>query len=439
MPLPEHQPCCNCTPYSCSGVLHGNEGEITLSPKKGTVGTLIEVTGTDFAKRADLTFKYDTYVVPVESGTKKTSNLGGFISTIHVPESTAGPHTVTAITGGTQVSATFSVKPEIIISPTSGEAGTRVTIAGTGFGSRTAVGIWFHNTQVAIATTNAAGSFTLSFKVPSLNAGLYDVDAEGENNVAKAKFTVVVPPAQPAPAPAPAPAPSAPQAIISISAKEGYVGQGLASSGAGFKAGGLIAIEYDGQTVATTKADSNGLFAAGFVIPVSKHGQHTINAGDGINAVEVKFTVESTPPPIPTLLSPQPGDKLQAPITFYWADVTDESIPVTYELQIATGKEFARDSIIIEGKGLSETEYTITKSDQSKLVRTKAPYYWRVRAIDAASNEGNWSSQGLFYVPATFPAWALYSLITLGLIIFFVLGYFLWRANLFRRGIITSG
>lgn len=291
------------------------KGEIVLLPKKGTVGTPIEVTGADFTKRADLTFKYDTYVVPVESGNKKTSNLGSFISTIQVPESTAGPHTVTAMTGGTQVSATFSVKPEIIISPTSGEGGTRVAIAGTGFGSRTAVEIWFHNTQMAIATTNAAGSFTLSFKVPSLNAGRYDVAAEGENNVAKVEFTIAVPPTV-TPTPSPAPAPPASQAIISISVKEGYVGQGLASSGAGFKAGGLIVIEYDGQTVATTKADSNGLFAASFVIPVSKHGQHTIKAGDGTNAVEVKFTVEATPPPMPTLLSPQPGDKLQAPITF---------------------------------------------------------------------------------------------------------------------------
>lgn len=409
------------------------KGEITLLPKKGTVGALIEVTGTDFAKRADLTFKYDTYVVPVESGNKKTSSLGGFISTIQVPESTAGPHTVTAITGGTQVSTTFSVKPEIVISPTSGEAGTRATIEGTGFGSRTAVEIWFHNTQVAIATTNAAGSFSVSFKVPSLNAGLYDVDAEGENNVAKAKFTVVVPPAQPAPAPAPAPAPSAPQAIISISAKEGYVGQGLVCSGTGFKAGGLIAIEYDDQTVATTNADSNGLFAASFVIPVSKYGQHTIKAVDGTNAVEVKFTVESTPPPIPTLLSPQLGEKLQAPITFYWTDVTDKSMPVTYELQIATSKGFSRDSIIIEKEKLTKTEYTITMEDQQRLVRGKASYYWRVRAIDAASNEGNWSSQGLFYVPAAFPAWAIYTLLVLGIILLFVFGYFLWRTNLFRR------
>ena len=406
-------------------------GEISISPKRGTVGTLIEITGTDFPKSTGLTFRYDDYAVPVDSGNKKTSSLGGFISIITVPDSTAGPHTVGAIASNIQVSTTFTVNPEILLSSTSGEADKRVTVTGTGFSSKSNIDIWFHNVQVAVATTNTAGKFSISFKVPSLNAGLYTIDAEGLNNIAKAKFTVVVPSAQPAPSPAPSP--TAPKAIVSTSATGGYVGQTMVASGASFKAGGIVAIKYDGQTITTTSADSNGLFAASFVIPASKYGEHIITADDGTNAVEVKFTVEAIPPPIPTLLSPEPGDKLQAPITFYWTGVTDNSRPVSYEFQIATNKEFSRDSIIIEKEELVKTEYTITRADQSKLVRTKAPYYWRVRAIDAASNEGNWTGQSTFYVPTAFPGWALFTLIALGIIILLVLGYLLSRTNLFRR------
>ncbi len=408
------------------------EGEISITPQKGTVGTLVEITGADFPKRADLTFRYDDYVVPVDSGNKKTSSLGGFISVIEVPESTAGPHTVGVIASGTEVSTTFTVKPEITLSAASGEANTRVTLRGTGFSGRTDIDIWFHNTQVAVATTNAAGNFSLSFKVPDFDAGLYTVDAEGANNMAKAKFSIVSPSAPPAPSPVPVISIS--KAVISISATGGHVGQAMVASGASFKAGGVIAIKYDGQTVTTTNADSNGLFAASFIIPSSKYGEHTITADDGTNTVETKFTVESMPPPIPTLLSPEPGDKLQAPITFYWTGVTDDSQPVTYDLQIANGKIFTGDSIIIEKKGLTKTEYTITRADQLKLVRTKAPYYWRVKAVDGASNEGDWASQDMFYVPPAFPGWAWFAIIACGLIIIFALGYLLWRTNLFGKG-----
>jgi len=407
------------------------KGEISISPRRGPVGTPVEVTGTDFPQSTSLTFKYDDYVLPVDSGNKKTSSLGGFFSVLVVPDCTAGPHTIVAIASDAQVSTTFTVKPEITLSSTSGEVNSRITVKGTGFSGRTNIDIWFHNVQVAIALTNALGSFSISFKAPNLDAGLYTINAEGLNNIVKTKFTILAPPVQPTPSPAPAP--SAPQAIVSISAREGYVGQGLVISGAAFKAGGLIAIDYDGQTVTTTNADNNGLFAASFVIPASKYGEHTVKASDGASTVEIKFTVESTPPPIPTLLSPELGDKLQAPITFYWTGVTDKSMPVAYDLQIATRKEFSRDSIIIEKEGLSQAEYTITSEDQQKLVETGKPYYWRVRAVDGASNEGNWTSQGMFYVPAAFPGWALYTLIVLGLILLFVLGYLSWRINLFRR------
>ncbi|MBC8274399.1 MAG: hypothetical protein H8E40_05445 [Chloroflexi bacterium] len=59
---------------------------------------------------------------------------------------------------------------------------------------------------------------------------------------------------------------------------------------------------------------------------------------------------------------PEPGDKLQAPITFYWTGDTDDSWPVAYDLQIATDKEFSRDSIIIEKEDLAKTEYTIIRA-----------------------------------------------------------------------------
>ena len=43
------------------------------------------------------------------------------------------------------------------------------------------------------------------------------------------------------------------------------------------------------------------------------------------------------------------------------------------------------------------SEYTLTDYEKLAPAGQKA-YYWRVRAVDGASNEGEWSSVGLFYV-----------------------------------------
>ncbi|UCH00662.1 MAG: hypothetical protein JSU78_01450, partial [Deltaproteobacteria bacterium] len=58
----------------------------------------------------------------IESGDDETDGDGEFASIILIPESTAGVHTVTVIVDGTEVEAEFTVEPEIIIDPTSGEA-----------------------------------------------------------------------------------------------------------------------------------------------------------------------------------------------------------------------------------------------------------------------------------------------------------------------------
>ena len=57
----------------------------------------------------------------------------------------------------------------------------------------------------------------------------------------------------------------------------------------------------------------------------------------------------------------------------------------------------------------------------------------RVRAINAASNEGMWVGAGEFSVAAPFaiPDWALYTLMGLGGLFLFGLGYWLGRRTAF--------
>jgi hypothetical protein len=403
------------------------KGEISLSPQKGTVGTLVEISGTDFPSRAALTFKYDGTTVPIESGHKQTGSAGRFVTTIRIPESTAGSHKVSAMASGVEVSGIFIIKPEITITPTSGEANSLITVSGTGFGFKMQVTVWFHNIQLATITTSAMGSFSRSFNIPDLGAGSYTVEAEGEANLAKAKFTITVPPPPPPPVPTPAPAPTptpAPPPTISASATSVYVSQGVVISGTGFRAGGMIAIMYDDNIVAATTADGNGLFAASFMVPSSKYGAHTVTASDGTNTSELKFDVESTPPPVPTLLLPGMEAKVTVPISFNWRDVSDPSPPVTYTIQIATSPGFSAVSTVLEKTGLTKTEYSVTGQESLRFGTGEKPYYWRVRAIDGASNEGNWADPGIFYVASSgMPTWATITIAVIGALFLFGLGY----------------
>lgn len=112
-------------------------------------------------------------------------------------------------------------------------------------------------------------------------------------------------------------------------------------------------------------------------------------------------SMDSTPPSPPALLQPEMGAKAKAEAHFDWTEVTDPS-GVTYTLQIANGEEVfnseAAESYELEKTGLTLSEYTLAKSEKLQPVSKKRPLYWRVKAVDGASNESEWSNVGSFYV-----------------------------------------
>ncbi|MBU2536606.1 MAG: Ig-like domain-containing protein [Chloroflexi bacterium] len=407
-------------------------GEISLNPKKGPVDTLVKITGSKFITKKEITIKYDGNKIKIEDGDSKTDSNGKFASIICIPPSTAGIHTITASVDSSEVTAEFTVESDIVLSKQSGEAGTEVTASGTGFGRRKEVEIWFNdNIGVATATTSSTGSFTTKFNVPTgLGPGIKNVDAEDGSNTARTKFTVISPPP---PTTIPPIAPTLPHTSLSVSQSTGNIGTSLTLSGAGFKPNGTVTIKYDDKIIATATADASGIFTATFKVPPSKHGSHTITASDGTSAKEITFAVESVAPKTPPPLLPGMGVKVKSPISFDWKDVTDESSPVTYVLQIATDKDFKAGSILLEKTELAESEYILTEKEEPKLAGKRTPYYWRVRAIDAALNEGEWTSVSQFYVavPFALPSWALYTIIGVAAVLIFAIGYWIGRRTAF--------
>ncbi len=394
---------------------------ITISPTEGPVGTEVDIEGIGFDDKEDIDIEYDGDEIDIASGDDETDKKGKFELTIIIPESDAGDHTITVEVNKDEGEAEFTVEPEITISPTSGSIGDTVTVNGTGFSKTKDVTIYFNNVTMTLtsgtARTDSDGSFdNLKFNVPEIGAGRYDVEAEDTaDNTDTAVFTI--------------------ECTATINPTRGNVGTELAVSGTGFVPGRTATIKYDGTQVTTATVGTNGAFSATFNAPASTSGAHTVKVSDDINTKNLTFTMESTPPSTVYPLLPLMDSNLKG-WKFDWCgdaddptiEVTDDSLPVTYTLQIASDAGFT--TIVLQKTGLTESEYTVTTKEEKEALKPstkQAPYYWHLKAIDAASNETDWTGTGTFYVGFTWPNWATYTLIGLGGLLLLALVFWLGR------------
>jgi len=316
---------------------------------------------------------------------------------------------------GNSAVAEFMVIPSFTLEPTSGMVAETITASGHGLTKISIISIYFKDAEVAHAKTNEYGSFETIFKVPSMKSSTYEVKAEDEKgNAAKAMFTIVE---------------------ASLSQTTGNIGTPLIVSGAGFRISKVVTVKYDDREIAQATAGSGGSFSVAFNVPVSVSGEHVITVSDGNNTIQLIFTMESEPPVAPAPQLPETGVKATSPLRFDWTDVTDDSPPVTYALQIATSQDFTADSIVLERAGLNVSEYTLTEKEKLAPVSKKEPYYWRVKALDGASNESLWSTPRSFYVGAPFAlrGWVLFTLIGLGAILIGLLLFWMGRRTAYYR------
>ena len=89
-------------------------------------------------------------------------------------------------------------------------------------------------------------------------------------------------------------------------------------------------------------------------------------------------------------------------------------------------------NILLDKTGLTTSEYTLTEAEKLESTKKDAPYYWRERAVDAASNASEWTGAGEFSVGFIFSfpelkGWVLYALIGVGALVLFFLGLLVGR------------
>ncbi|MCJ7605757.1 MAG: hypothetical protein MUO19_06960 [Dehalococcoidales bacterium] len=407
---------------------------MTISPLTGEVDSTITITGTSFLASTVLTVTFDGIAVTPTSGAT-TSAAGAVAATIAVPDAIAGIHYIVVTDGTSSKTATFTVTPDIIITPQSGEAGATVLVSGTGFGRRVVPNLFFNSQPVSPVTpvlTNTSGTFTASFIVPKtvLASGSYQIEADDNVNVSTAPFTLIVA-AQPTPTPTPTPTPE--PAKINVSTSGDTAGSNIVIVGSGYAPASPLSVTFDDVVIESGVVKADGTFVIQFTAPAAAGGDHVIAVSDNTVTKQYTYTIETTPPAIPPPLEPAMGVTVESPITFDWDAVTDLSAPVTYELQVAGDNYFTAASILFEVTAVAESSYLLTEAQELKLAGRAEAYYWRIRAVDAAVNPSPWTGGGEFYIspPFSVPTWLIYTLAGVGAVIIFGIGYLVGRRTAF--------
>jgi hypothetical protein len=385
------------------------KGEIWLSSEEGSVGDEIEISGEDLRPEEAITVEYEDDEVGIISGDAQTDSEGKFTCTVVIPDSIMGEHVlIVADESGDKTEAVFTVEPKITLVPSQQEGGEEVEVIGAGFNAEYTITLTVDGDRVETTPyyieTNFQGSFSCVFAAPLYESPtVVKVEASDRKlNKAEAQLTVVGGIRL-----KPVTTPTAP----------GYAGMELTIYGVGFAKGGEVTITYSEGEQTTATADANGNFTFDFTVPPSLAGSHVITATDNITTGTATFIMESKAPPIPVPQLPEVAGTAEEEARFDWWDVTDLS-GVSYTLQVASDAGF--NTVVVDKAGIPLSEYTLTEGEKLAPAGQKA-YYWRVKAVDGASNESGWSSVGLFYVDFSGTAFSggvwyiLYGLIALAL------------------------
>jgi hypothetical protein len=238
---------------------------ITLSPTSGRYREIITITGSGFAASTS-----GKVIFAGDSKSVTTSSDGTFSTTMSVPQVGTGSYAVQADIpsgGSVEASASFTVTapaPEIQLDPTSGPAGTVISITGAHFAGNTSGSVTLGGTSVSV-TTSSTGTFSTTLTVPSGLGGVRQVVADipsGGSTEASATFTVkgVVP------------TPS-----ITLSPTSGRYPKSITITGSGFAASASGNVTFAGSSKSVTTS-SDGTFSTTMTVPLVATGIYAVQA-----------------------------------------------------------------------------------------------------------------------------------------------------------------
>jgi hypothetical protein len=260
--------------YSASAS-YSVEAAISLNLSAGAVGSTITLSGSNYKAGSTITVTFDGEAVHT-SGSCTTDASGKLNNcTFTVPAATAGDHTVTVSDGTYSGTATYTVGPDLSLSPSAGSPGSGAAVSGSGYAPFGTITVSFDGSGVTTScTTDAKGSFSnCAFIVPVRAAGLRPVTASDGTNSGTATYTV--------------------SPALSLTPSAGLVGSSVTASGSGYAPFGTITVSFDGSSVTTPcQANANGrVSGCTFTVPAATAGDHTVTASDGTYSGTATYTV----------------------------------------------------------------------------------------------------------------------------------------------------
>jgi len=148
---------------------------LTVSPNRGSPGTLLTLTGTGFAPHEPILFKYSTGAASFPVGSVIADASGALNAAVPSPQAPGGAGFIRAIGSGSGMigSANFSTTPRLIMNPSATTVGMRATAQGFGFGAGESVEVYWSTPPLFLGTAkaNREGSFHqgtgLKFTIPA--------------------------------------------------------------------------------------------------------------------------------------------------------------------------------------------------------------------------------------------------------------------------------
>lgn len=145
---------------------------LVLTPSSGPAGTMVLVKGGGFGSAETVTVSYQGTNV----ATATASTGGAFTASFVVPTTTGIGYTSVQANGNTSgigASATFTVTPALVISPTSGPSGTTITVTGNQYSPSSTVSLYWYDpnsgnsSYLGSFNTTSTGSFNTTITAPS--------------------------------------------------------------------------------------------------------------------------------------------------------------------------------------------------------------------------------------------------------------------------------
>jgi hypothetical protein len=208
-------------------------------------------------------------VIAALAGTSCTSRTADQIAATSTTTLTAASTTQptarsTATTTATTVTPTNAT---CALSPSTGPAGSQVTLACRGFGPAEQVDVSFGATVLTTAKATAGGQVAALFAVPSGFAGstipgrhdTFQAKGRQSGKLASATFTVAAAPAK---------------ATCALAPTTGLAGSRVTLSCRGFAGSERVDVTFGAEVLATAKASTSGQVAASFAVPSGFAGSH---------------------------------------------------------------------------------------------------------------------------------------------------------------------